>query len=177
MPRHTLLVPTGGRPCINKKSLSIPFQFNTKLFENPTMRLFTTLVLACAVSLASASCDADNCLRALRATQTPGRLQAAQSFCATFTKSAVPATAIPTFAAGACKQNQVGNLTFRVSSACGCIAASTTSITSIPSATGRACATVSSLAAVQRSASPSGKLIPPYFLGFTNFCSNTNCRC
>jgi len=114
---------------------------------------FTALLLA---TLASGACDADNCLRALRATQTPGRLEAAQSFCATYTQSSVAATAIPTYAADACKQNQNGNQTFRISSACGCIAASTTSVASISSATGGACATVSSLAAAQRAVSPSG---------------------
>lgn len=117
------------------------------------LRALTVLFLA---TLASGACDADNCLRALRATQTPGRLEAAQSFCATFTQSAAAATAIPTYAADACKQNQNGNQTFRISSACSCIAPSTTTVTSISSATGGACATVSSLAAAQRAASPAG---------------------
>ncbi|TVY18750.1 Peptidase S41 family protein ustP [Lachnellula arida] len=112
---------------------------------------FTTLLLA---TLVSGACDADNCLRAMRATQTPGRLQAAQSFCATFTQSSVAATAIPTYAAEACTQDQNGNQTFRIYSACSCIAASTTSITSTSNATEGACATVSSLAAAQIAASP-----------------------
>jgi len=83
-------------------------------------------VLALAGSFAAAAdCNADNCLRAFRATQTPGRLEAAQTFCATFTKTSVVATAIPTFAAQACASNQVGSPEFRISSACGCIGTAT----------------------------------------------------
>jgi len=74
--------------------------------------------IACSLATAEASCNADNCLRALRATQTPGRLEAAQSFCATFTASPVTATAsVPTFAV----ENCVGNVVSRVSSACSCL--------------------------------------------------------
>ncbi|TVY42547.1 Peptidase S41 family protein [Lachnellula occidentalis] len=112
---------------------------------------FTTLLLA---TLVSGSCNADNCLRAMRATQTPGRLQAAQSFCATFTQSSVAATAIPTYATEACTYDQNGNQTFRISSACSCIAASKTSVSSTSSVTGGACATVSSLAAAQLASFP-----------------------
>jgi len=114
---------------------------------------FATFLLA---GLAAGDCAADNCLRALRATQTPGRLQSAQSFCATFTKQSVPATAIPTYAADACKQNQNGPLSMRLSSACACIATSTSSTTSTPTATDGACAIVSKSAAAQRAVSPSG---------------------
>ena len=74
--------------------------------------------VAGVLATAEATCNADNCLRALRATQTPGRLEAAQSFCATFTATPVTATAsIPTFAI----QNCVGNVASRVSSACSCL--------------------------------------------------------
>lgn len=112
-------------------------------------------------SLASAACDADNCLRALRATQVPGRLESAQAFCGTFTKTAVAASSIPTYAAEACQPNQNANLTVRISSACDCIAASTTtgsssSTTTAPSATGSACAIVSQLSASQVATAPSG---------------------
>ena len=75
--------------------------------------------VACFLATAEASCNADNCLRALRATQTPGRLAAAQSFCATFT-AATPVTAIasvPTYAV----QNCAGDVVSRVSSACSCL--------------------------------------------------------
>ncbi|KAH8594853.1 hypothetical protein B0O99DRAFT_623784 [Bisporella sp. PMI_857] len=75
------------------------------------------LVVAWA-TIADANCGADNCLRALRATQTPGRLEAAQSFCATFTTAPVTATAsIPTYAIANC----AGNIASRVSSACSCL--------------------------------------------------------
>lgn len=116
-----------------------------------------------AASLASAACDADNCLRALRATQVPGRLESAQAFCGTFTKTVVAASAIPTYAVEACQQNQNANLTVRISSACNCIAATTTtgstsSTTTGPSATGAACASVSLLSASQVATAPSGKL-------------------
>lgn len=113
---------------------------------------FATLLLATAVA---GDCAADNCLRALRATQIPGRLQSAQSFCATFTKGSVVATAIPTYAAAACVKNQNADLPARISSACSCIAPSTTSASSITSAgaTG-ACALVSSSSSAQRALSP-----------------------
>lgn len=122
---------------------------------SPTMHIaFATLLLATAVA---GDCAADNCLRALRATQIPGRLQSAQSFCATFTKGSVVATAIPTYAAAACVKNQNADLPARISSACSCIAPSTTSASSITSAgaTG-ACALVSSSSSAQRALSPAG---------------------
>ncbi|RDL35438.1 ClpP [Venustampulla echinocandica] len=114
---------------------------------------FSIVILA---ALASASCDDDNCLRALRATQIPSRIEAAQSFCATFTGTSVAPTAIPTYALDACEQNQKGNLTYRLASACSCIAASTTATTPTPT---NPCAVVSALAASQistaRTLSPS----------------------
>ena len=114
-----------------------------------------TVAAALLLPLITASCDADNCLRAFRATQTPGRLSSAQAFCATFTASTVTATTgLPTYATPAC----TGNVVSRVSSACSCIApASTTSIVSTPGATAGACATVSSLSAAQKVVAPSGK--------------------
>ncbi|CAK7229666.1 hypothetical protein SBRCBS47491_007328 [Sporothrix bragantina] len=77
-------------------------------------------------ALALASCNADNCLRALRATQTPGRLQSAQSFCLEYTAIASTAVAIPSYATEACKSNQVGPLSVRLSSACSCLGPATT---------------------------------------------------
>ncbi|KAH7384954.1 ribonuclease T2-like protein [Cadophora sp. MPI-SDFR-AT-0126] len=64
------------------------------------MSLLTSLLIPLLVSASSvvASCNADNCLRALRA---PSKLAEAQSFCATFTVSASGPVAIPTFAAAA----------------------------------------------------------------------------
>jgi hypothetical protein len=120
--------------------------------------LYVGAVLSLA-GLAAASCNADNCLRALRATQVPGQLQTAQAFCATFTKTSVPASAIPSYAALNCKDNQNAPLSSRISSACSCIAPATTSAsaTATPTATGSACALVSQLSASQVAASPSGK--------------------
>ncbi|KAK3687987.1 pyridine nucleotide-disulfide oxidoreductase family protein [Podospora appendiculata] len=118
------------------------------------MRSHVLALLAGVVELVAGSCAADNCLRALRATQTPGRLQAAQSFCASFTTAPVAATAIPSYASSACK----GDISSRLSSACSCIAPSTasTSTTAAPTAPAvSACAVVSSSWAVQKSASPS----------------------
>ena len=139
----------------------------------------TTLVLA---TLAAGDCAADNCLRALRATQVPGRLGDARDFCATFTVGSVAATAIPSYAVDACKQNQNGPLSVRLSSACNCIAATSTSslgpsVTAPPSNTTsatsisvtptsasvsasltEACALVSSSSSVQRAASPSCRI-------------------
>lgn len=68
--------------------------------------------------VAGSNCNADNCLRAFRATQTPGRLQYVQSLCATFTKApTMVISAVPSFAALAC----TGDVVARVSSACSCI--------------------------------------------------------
>jgi hypothetical protein len=126
------------------------------LSRTPAIMLyaFTTLLLA---TLVTGDCAADNCLRAFRATQTPGRLQAAQSFCATFTQTSIAAAAIPSFAVDACKENQNGSPSLRISSACSCIATTTSSPTSStsPSVTA-ACAIVSSSWAAQIAVSPSG---------------------
>jgi hypothetical protein len=132
-------------------------------------------------SVAAASCDADNCLRALRATQVPGQLQTAQAFCATFTKTSVPATAIPSYAANNCKDNQNAPLSARISSACSCIAPSTTSsaTTATPTATGSACALVSQLSASQKAASPSGESIgsSPNYAYANQLFSNSSGSC
>ncbi|OAA67930.1 peptidase s41 family protein [Niveomyces insectorum RCEF 264] len=93
---------------------------------------------------AASGCAADNCLRALRATQTPGRLEAALSFCATYTAAAAAAeaaeagvtvalSAVPTYAVAACTSNQVGPLSVRLVSACSCIAPLVTTTPSLPS--------------------------------------------
>ncbi|RFU34240.1 hypothetical protein B7463_g2081, partial [Scytalidium lignicola] len=66
----------------------------------------------------TASCNADNCLRALRAT---ARIEDARAFCATFTTESVTATtAIPSYAVAGC----TGNVASRVRSACSCIVTS-----------------------------------------------------
>ncbi|KAF4839151.1 Peptidase S41 family protein ustP [Colletotrichum tropicale] len=112
----------------------------------------SAVVLALATQLASAAdCNADNCLRALRATQTPGRLETARAFCATFTAGTVAPTATPAFALDNCKANQVGSAEVRISSACSCIAATSTT-TSVGTPTGAACSAVSASWAAQLAA-------------------------
>ena len=83
---------------------------------------FKAVLAFLAPAAAAASCNADNCLRGLRASN---RLTEAQAFCGTFTTAPVTATsAIPTFAVQAC----TGNVASRVSSACSCIATSTSAV-------------------------------------------------
>ncbi len=116
-------------------------------------------------TLVSGSCNADNCLRALR---NPTRIENARAFCATYTAAPSPTIAIPSYATEACKANQVGDQEFRVSSACSCIATasptvtvsstatSSSSVTASPTA---ACAAVSSSWAAQKAANPAGMLL------------------
>lgn len=69
------------------------------------------------------TCNADNCLRAMRATSTPGRLEESQEFCATYTKTFVAdVSVLPAYAASAC----AGNVISRVSSACSCLPTAST---------------------------------------------------
>lgn len=112
------------------------------------------VAFAALLSGAAADCAADNCLRAFRATQTPGRLQTAQAFCATFTATSVAATAIPTWASNNCKENQNGDLNFRLSSACKCVAPATSApaTSATPTSNPTACAEVSASWAAQRAA-------------------------
>ncbi|EPE31268.1 hypothetical protein GLAREA_12571 [Glarea lozoyensis ATCC 20868] len=64
------------------------------------------------------TCNADNCLRAMRATSVPGRLAESQEFCGAFTKTFVAdVSVLPSYAASACS----GNVISRVSSACACL--------------------------------------------------------
>ena len=124
--------------------------------------LLVVAQLLLSASAVTASCNADNCLRALR---NPARLEAAQQFCGTFTTAIVTATTasmcfsfclgfvdedsvlpqmftivasysskirlylltdtVPSFAVTAC----AGDIASRVSSACSCVASST----SVPS--------------------------------------------
>lgn len=96
-------------------------------------RYLTPILLTSLLSFAAAKdCNADNCLRALRNSHISGRLQDAQAFCTTFTAQTVTATtAIPTYAVEAC----AGDVASRVSSACSCIASSTTSTAPTSTAT------------------------------------------
>jgi hypothetical protein len=96
------------------------------------MALFPLALLAALVpftAVAGASCNADNCLRALRATQ---RLEAAQSFCTTFTTAQVSeTTGIPQFALAGC----TGFVASRLSSACSCLPTPPTSATTASQST------------------------------------------
>ncbi|KAF6807039.1 peptidase s41 family protein [Colletotrichum sojae] len=119
------------------------------------------LALAATPLASAADCNADNCLRALRATQTPGRLESARAFCATFTGASAAPTETPAFALDNCKPNQVGDASFRISSACSCIAAPSTTasatVTASASTTataGAACSAVSASWAAQIAATP-----------------------
>ncbi|KAK1593784.1 uncharacterized protein LY79DRAFT_513634 [Colletotrichum navitas] len=81
------------------------------------------LLLLSGVSLAAAHCAEDNCLRALNATQTPGRLASAQAFCATFTRPLAAAnTSVPDYASENCSGASGPVASSRLSSACSCIA-------------------------------------------------------
>ncbi|KAF4857122.1 Peptidase S41 family protein ustP [Colletotrichum siamense] len=80
------------------------------------------LMLLPAVALVAADCAADNCIRALVATQTPGRLSSAQSFCTTFIAQSVASTDIPSFASHCSGDSlDAGAFSTRLSSACSCI--------------------------------------------------------
>jgi hypothetical protein len=64
------------------------------------------------------TCNADNCLRAMRATSVPGRLAESQEFCGVFTKTFVAdVSVLPSYISSACS----GNAISRVSSACACL--------------------------------------------------------
>ncbi|KAL3952473.1 hypothetical protein ACCO45_012416 [Purpureocillium lilacinum] len=117
-------------------------------------------LLAGAADFAAAApgngCNADNCLRALRATQIPGRLESARAFCASYTAVPSPTgVAVPSYAADACKKNQNADQPARLSSACACIAPATTTTatpttTPTTSPTANACAQVSASWASQK---------------------------
>ena len=67
-------------------------------------------------------CNADNCLRSLRANTVKGRLEESQAFCSTFTKTFVAdVSLVKDYAVAAC----TGNVISRVSSACSCLPTAT----------------------------------------------------
>ncbi|KAK6828415.1 hypothetical protein PG987_011756 [Apiospora arundinis] len=67
-------------------------------------------------------CNADDCLRAMRASTIPGRLGESQGFCEDFTKTFVANVAVvPDYAVAACPTNVIS----RVSSACSCLSTPT----------------------------------------------------
>ena len=64
------------------------------------------------------SCNADLCLRGMRANTVAGRLEESQKFCGEFTKTFVAdVSVLPGYLADGCK----GNVISRVSSACSCL--------------------------------------------------------
>jgi len=69
------------------------------------------------------ACNADNCLRGLRANTIPGRLGESQNFCASYYTQYIVTdlTMIKPYASSAC----VGDVISRVSSACSCIPTAT----------------------------------------------------
>jgi hypothetical protein len=70
-------------------------------------------------------CNADNCLRAMRANTIPGRLEESRAFCGEFTKSFIAnVTLVKDYAVDACK----GNVISRVSSACSCVLPTATAV-------------------------------------------------
>ncbi|KAL9022577.1 MAG: hypothetical protein Q9185_000287 [Variospora sp. 1 TL-2023] len=81
----------------------------------PTILLALTPIL----HLISATCNRDNCLRALAATPTK-----ASSFCSTYTKTPSTATPVPTYG------SFCSNSPFRASSACSCLVTTTSTSTS-----------------------------------------------
>ncbi|KAK0388339.1 hypothetical protein NLU13_4584 [Sarocladium strictum] len=67
-------------------------------------------------------CNADNCLRALRANHIPGRLEQSTDFCGNFTVRLNDDEALlPAYAASGCAANRGREPVERVSSACACI--------------------------------------------------------
>ncbi|EFQ33998.1 hypothetical protein CGRA01v4_12488 [Colletotrichum graminicola] len=92
-----------------------------------------SLLLLSGASLTAAHCAEDNCLRALNATQTPGRLASAQAFCASFTCTLAAAnTSVPDYALENCNGASGPVASSRLSSACSCIAPRVTEASSIP---------------------------------------------
>ncbi|KAK2001902.1 hypothetical protein LX36DRAFT_733092 [Colletotrichum falcatum] len=91
-----------------------------------------SLLLLSGASLAAAHCPEDSCLRALNATQIPGRLASAQAFCAIFTRAAAAAdTSIPGYASEHCGGGSGSVAESRLSSACSCIATRATEASGI----------------------------------------------
>ncbi|RBQ86437.1 hypothetical protein VDGD_08047 [Verticillium dahliae] len=76
------------------------------------------------------TCNADNCLRALRANSVAGRLEESQEFCAGFLDGwEADVKVVPSYASSACGQNVIS----RVSSACSCLPTPTGATTTVTS--------------------------------------------
>jgi choice-of-anchor B domain-containing protein len=82
-----------------------------------------------------ASCSADNCMRAMRASHVPGRLEESVDFCGSYTvRKHYDDSAVPEYAASACGGSG-DEVVSRVSSACACIPA--TEVPELPRTTSR----------------------------------------
>ncbi|KAH7367131.1 hypothetical protein B0T11DRAFT_50561 [Plectosphaerella cucumerina] len=82
-------------------------------------------------------CNADNCLRAMRASSIEGRLEESQEFCADFTNGwEAQVSVVPEYAQKACPTNIIS----RVSSACECLPTPTSAPTTTAVATSSATA-------------------------------------
>jgi hypothetical protein len=173
------------------------------LRESFLLRILGTMLLhfgsLLLVTIVTADCSADNCLRALKSNHVQGGVEAVRAFCGIFTSNSQPAPAIPSYAVVACKGNQNGTLSFRISSACSCMAAATSSIATASTSqtlsatttsfaatttstvaspsTIAACAIVSSSWAAQFATAPGGLCIHHVAYFSLTFLSNTHGRC
>lgn len=99
-----------------------------------------------ALAVPAAGCNDDNCLRAFGDSQVHARLEDAQSFCASFTAKANTTVPIPAFALDACAGGRNNaSAAARVSSACACIAPTTTPATPTAKSNEEPCAVISSI--------------------------------
>lgn len=105
---------TGSGPCDAREGAPA----NIRAIQPDVAITFSEIKVGEIGSTYAKSCAADNCLRSMRATTIPGRLQAAQAFCGNFTKTFVEdVLVIPAFAQSAC----AGDVIARVSSGCSCL--------------------------------------------------------
>ncbi|MCJ1419593.1 hypothetical protein MMC32_005948 [Xylographa parallela] len=111
------------------------YQSTTSLFLVLLLGVSTLASPTTTSKTSTLVCNADNCLRAIRATQSPSQLANAQAFCSSYTKGLkVP---VPTYVPTECVPS-------RISSACSCLptsvsstsSSSSHSVTSSPTITG-----------------------------------------
>jgi choice-of-anchor B domain-containing protein len=88
------------------------------IFVNTIERGAFVLRMTSKKCLPKPTCNADNCLRAFRASTIPGRLGESLAFCRDFTKTIVTeVTALPKYAKDACTRSAIA----QASSACACL--------------------------------------------------------
>lgn len=101
---------------------SYPFFKSGFVFINTIERGAFVVKLTSKKCPPAPKCNADNCLRAFRATSIPGRLAESQEFCHTYLANKVTETsALPKYARDGCSGDSVA----RASSACACIPSAT----------------------------------------------------